>query len=189
MTEANPSVQGATGEKRLHGYLAEFGDVDSIVRATIQVRDAGFTRWDVHTPFPVHGMDEAMGIRPTILPWISLVFGLIGMAVALLLQWWTNAHNYPYLISGKPLFSLPANIPIIFELTVLFCALATVASVFTLNRLPQFYHPLFTSERFLRVTDDKFFIVIESSDPRFDPVNTHEFLSSLGGSAVEAVED
>src|SRR5690349_16109111 len=92
----------------LAGLLGEFGDVDSVLHAATGVRDAGFHRWDVHTPFPVHGMDQAMGIRPTILPWMVLIAGLSGMSLGFLLQWYANDLEYPYLISGKPLMSFPA---------------------------------------------------------------------------------
>src|SRR3954466_1914970 len=99
----------------LAGYLAEFDDVDSILAAAEKVRDAGFRRWDVHSPFPIHGIDEAMNIRPSILPWLVLGGGLFGMGGGLVMQWWMMAHDYKYFISGKPLFSLPAFIPVIFE--------------------------------------------------------------------------
>lgn len=175
--------------KTLYGIIAEFSDVNSILKAAEKVREAGFSNWDVHSPFPIHGMDKAMGVRKTFLPWISIVCALTGTTVGLLMQWWMNAVDYPYLISGKPYFSLPANIPVIFELSVLFGALSTVAGMFILNGLPRLYHPLITNERFLKVSDDKFFIAIEAIDPKFDRNSTKEFLSSLGSSAVEEVED
>lgn len=169
--------------------MVEFADVDSLVAACARVRDEGFKRWDAFTPFPVHGMDDAMGIRMTRLPWLSLAGGLAGATAGLLLQWYTNVYDYPFMVSGKPFFSLPANIPVIFELTVLFAALCTFIGMFVFNRLPSLYHPLFSSERFLKVTDDRFFIVVEAGDPLFDPAKTKEFLASLGGEPVEAVED
>lgn len=178
-----------TQDKKLYGLVAEFNSVDEILQAAVKVREAGFSSWDTHTPFPIHGMDKAMGVRKTFLPWISMVCGMTGTTVGLLMQWWMNAYDYPYLISGKPYFSLPANIPVIFELTVLFGALSTVVGMLALNGLPRLYHPLITNERFLKVTDDKFFVVIEAVDPKFDRNSTKEFLSSLGSSAVEEVED
>ncbi len=179
---------GSSGEElSLSGLLLEFDAVDPLLAAVEKVRDAGFKQWDVHTPFPVHGCDEAMGIKPTRLPFISLAGGLAGATGALALQWWTNAVDYPFLISGKPLFSLPANVPVIFELTVLLSALGAFIGMLALNGLPQLYHPLFTNSRFRRATDDRFFIYIEAADPRFDPLQTREFLSSLGGSHIEEV--
>src|SRR3954454_2244828 len=101
----------------LVGLLAEYDDIDAILNAARTVRRAGFLRWDVHSPFPIHGIDYAMGIKPTILPWLVLGAGLFGLVGGILLQWFTNAFDYPFLISGKPIWSLPANIPVIFECT------------------------------------------------------------------------
>ncbi|MBI1386969.1 MAG: DUF3341 domain-containing protein [bacterium] len=175
--------------KQLYGYLVEFDNVDGLVNAAEKVRDAGYSDWDCHSPFPIHGMDDAMGIKPTVIPWIVLCAGITGCTAALAMQWWMNAIDYPTIISGKPFFSLPANIPIIFELTVLFSALTAVGSLFALNGLPQLYHPLFTVEKFARATDDRFFLVIEASDPRFDLEKTRQLLESCNGLSVEKVED
>ncbi len=122
----------------LRGILAEFADPDTLVSAARSVREAGLKRWDSHSPFPVHGIDGAMGIRPTILPWLVLGAGITGALVALLMQWWTNTVDYPMNISGKPLFSLPANIPVTFELIILFSALTAFFGVLVLNGLPRF---------------------------------------------------
>lgn len=173
----------------LAGLLAEFEDVDSVLAAAVQVRDAGFHRWDVHTPFPVHGMDQAMGIRPTILPWMVFIAGLTGMSLGYWLQWYTNAWDYPYFISGKPLKSVPAWIPVMFELTILFSALTAVFGMLGLNRLPRHYNPLFKSRRFRRVTSDRFFVVIDAADPKFDREGTEQMLLELGATAVEWVEE
>jgi hypothetical protein len=173
----------------LVGFLAEFPTVDSVVAAARKVRAGGYKIWDVHTPFPIHGIDAVIGIRPTILPWLVLGGGLTGLVGGLTLQWWCNAYDYPFLISGKPLWSLPANVPIIFELTVLCSALTAVFGMLALNRLPMHYNPLFKSARFKRVTSDRFFIVIDGSDEKFDLVKTPEFLASLGATAVERIED
>ena len=174
---------------KLYGLLVEFEHPDALVDACRQVRDAGFRRWDAHTPFPIHGMDAAMGIKGTRLPWLILGGGVTGLALALLMQWWMNAVDYPFLISGKPLFGLPANIPVTFELTVLFSALTTFFGMWGLNGMPRLYHPLFKSQRFLRAPADRFFLVVEADDPKFDATRTREFLEKLGGTAVESVED
>jgi hypothetical protein len=171
----------------LYGLLAEFEAVPDLMAAAEKVRDAGYTRWDTHTPFPVHGLSDAMGLRATRLPYVVLGGGLTGGALGLLMQWWMNAIDYPLIISGKPLFSLPANIPVMFELTVLFAAAGAFLGMLVLNGLPALYHPLLTNDRFRRATADRFFISIETDDPRFDPVATALFLRSLGGSAVEEV--
>jgi hypothetical protein len=173
----------------LVGLLAEYPNVDQILKAARAVRRAGFSRWDVHSPFPIHGIDYAMGIRPTVLPWIVLVGGLTGLASAILLQWYCNAYDYKFLISGKPIWSFPANVPIMFELTVLFSAFTAVFGMLGLNGLPRLYNPLFKSERFRRVTTDRFFIVIDSSDPKFNEQETTKLLTDAGALGVERVED
>ncbi len=178
-----------TSAPNLYGILIEFDHPERLVNACRKVRDAGFKRWDAHTPFPIHGMDGAMGIRVTRLPFLILGGGLTGLAAALLMQWWMNAVDYPFLISGKPLFGLPANIPVVFELTVLFAALTTFFGMWGRNGMPHLYHPVFKSERFRRVTADRFFIVLEARDPLFQLSKTQEFAASLGGVAVELLED
>ena len=171
-----------------YGVLAEFATPADLYHACERVRDAGFTRWDAHTPFPVHGLERAMGLRRSPLPWIILGAGLTGAALGFLLQWWVHARAYPLVISGKPYFSWPAYIPITFEVGVLFAALGAVLGMLGLNRLPMLYHPLFRSRVFERVTDDAFFISIESWDPRFDPSATGKLLESLGARRVELLE-
>jgi len=179
----------AAAEPRLYGLLAEYETPGRLVDAARQIRDAGFKKWDCHSPFPVHGLDRAMGMRDTRLPWLVLGGGLTGLSVALLMQWWMNAVDYPYWISGKPLFSLPANIPIAFEVTVLLSALAAFVGLFLFNRLPQFYHPTFKSQRFRRVTTDRFFIAIEAADPRFESSRVEALLLDTGSTHVERLEE
>jgi len=183
-----PSVTG-TEAPALYGYLAQFDKVDELLVGAAKVRDAGYTRWDAHTPFVIHGLDVAMGVKKTILPYIVFLGGLTGTAAGILLQWWTNAVDYPYLISGKPLFSLPANIPVAFETTILFAALSALVGMLALNGLPQLYHPLFRNRSFKRATDDRFFISIEVDDPLFDTTATRELLESISGQPVEKIED
>jgi Protein of unknown function (DUF3341) len=173
----------------LVGLLAEFDSVDDVVLAAQAVRRAGFLRWDVHSPFPIHGIEFAMGIKPTILPLLVLGAGLTGMVGGLLLQWYTNAYDYPYFVSGKPLFSLPAFIPVTFELTILLASLTAVFGMLILNRLPRLYNPLFKHERFRRVTDDRFFIYVDATDPKFDEAETVRLLGQAGALAIERVED
>jgi Ni/Fe-hydrogenase subunit HybB-like protein len=171
-----------------YGILAEFATPAALYHACEQVRDAGFTRWDAHSPFPVHGLEKAMGLRRSMLPWIVLAMGLLGAAGGFGLQWWVHADAYPLVISGKPYFAWPAMIPITFELGVLFAALGAVVGMLGLNRLPMHHHPLFRSKVFERVTDDAFFISIESWDPRFDPSATGKLLESVGARRVELLE-
>jgi len=189
----------ASSREQLYGLLAEFETPAAISEAAERVRDAGYRSWDCHTPFPVHGLDKAMGIRPTILPWIVMACGVGGATFGFLLQWFTNAtsfdlwalvwvRGYDYLISGKPTLSGSVYPVVMFELTVLFAAVGCVVALMLLNKLPLLYHPCFKSQRFLRATDDRFFIVIESRDSLFVRGKTGEFLKSLGPVAVEELE-
>ena len=171
-----------------YGVLAEFATPAELYHACEQVRDAGFTRWDAHSPFPVHGLPKAMGIGRSKLPWIVLGMALTGAAAGFALQWWVHAKAYPLVISGKPFYAWPAMIPITFEVAVLFGALGAVFGMLGLNRLPMHHHPLFRSKVFERASDDAFFISIESWDPRFDPATTGKLLESLGARSVELLE-
>ena len=127
-------MSNATENAKPYGYLARFDLVDEFLVAAAKVRDAGYTRWDAHSPFVIHGLDAAMGVKKTVLPYIVFLAGLTGAAAGILLQWWTNAVDYPFLISGKPLFSLPANIPVAFETTILFAAVSALIGMLALNR-------------------------------------------------------
>lgn len=177
-----------SAERRLWGLLAEFTTPARLASACRGVRDAGFTRWDAHTPFPVHGLEAAMGVRRSPVGWFVLVMGLSGAAGGMLLQWWVATTAYPLVISGKPLFSWPAFVPIMFECGVIGGAAGAVLGFLLLSRLPRPFHPLFYSERFERVSDDRFFISVEAADPRFDRARTEALLSELGADHVEAIE-
>ena len=179
----------AENSGKLFGALAEFESASSLYHACEKVRDAKFRRWDAHSPFPIHGIEEAMGLPGSKLGYVVFVMGLMGAGGALLLQWWTNAVDYPFIISGKPLFSWQAFVPICFELMVLFSAFGCFFGMLHFNKLPQYYHSLFRSKRFERVTDDKFFISIEAADPRFDEAKTVQLLKDIGATHVELVED
>lgn len=170
-----------------YGVLAEFEDPTALYRACEKVRDAGYRKWDAHTPFPVHGLDRAMGMKPSVLPWIVLVLALTGAVGAMLLQGWVHTRAYPLVISGKPLFAWQAFIPVTFELAVLLGAVGAVFGMLGLNKLPMHWHPLFASERFERATDDRFFISIESWDPRFDATRTAAELEDYGATHVELI--
>ncbi|MDF1746142.1 MAG: DUF3341 domain-containing protein, partial [Gimesia sp.] len=172
-------------EPELIGLLAEFDDPQALIDASVKVRDAGYRNWDTHTPFPLHGIDEAMGIKFTILPWIVAACGLTGGTIAVGMQYWMNAVDYPFMISGKPLFSLPACIPIIFELSVLLAAFGAFFGMLGLNQLPKLYNPLFKSDAFRRVTNDRFFISMDASDAKFSEIDSGEFLNSLNPISVE----
>ncbi len=185
MSDHKPEPQPQAPE--LHGLLAEYDTPDQLVSASKKVRDAGFEKWDTYSPFPVHGIDAAMGIKMTVLPWIVLCAGLTGLATAITLQWWMNAYDYPWLISGKPIWSIPANVPIMFELTVLFSAITTLVGMLMLNNLPHPAHPLDHVKRFARVTDDKFFLLIQAADPKFDEQEARQLIDSTHPVAIENV--
>jgi len=192
----------------LHALLAEFNSPGELRDAAGKVRDAGFKRFDAHSPFPIHGIDSAMGIRRSMLPIVIFCGGLTGCLTGLFLQWWTNASDagvfqwaldlvthwfqaflgYQYLISGKPYFSLPANIPVIFELTILFSAITAVLAMLMSNNLPLFYNPLFNSRRFRRATDDGYFISVLATDPKFDAARVRELLTGAGGDVEDVFE-
>lgn len=185
---------------KLWGLMAEFDSPAAIYEAAKTVRDAGYRWWDCCTPFPVHGLDTAMGVKPTILPILVFGGGLTGVIIGILLQWYTNAtsfdvwalvwvRGYDFLISGKPLSSIPAWVPVIFELMILLSAGGAVGLMLLLNGLPRLYHPTLKSARFARVTDDRFFIVIEARDPEFTRSKTEAFLQSLRPLSIEALED
>src|SRR6185436_1359320 len=130
------------------GVLAAFASARDLYHACERVRDAGYTRWDAHSPFPVHGLDGAMGLGRSRLPFVTLVFGLSGALGGFILQMWANGVAYPLMISGKPLFNWQPYIPITFELGVLLAALSTVGALFAFTQLPMLFHPLFNSRAF-----------------------------------------
>ena len=196
-----PPEANASDSPELFGIIAEFDDVTAVTLAARQVRDAGYQRWDVHSPFPIHGIDPAIGIKPTILPWIVLVCGLTGMFLGLALTNWTMGgtfsipspwgmlNPYEYLISGKPFLSEPAFIPVVFELTILLAAFGAVFGLFLLCKLPMLSHPLLSHPSFKRVTDDRFFIAIEAKDEQFDAEQTRALLESLEPLNIEEVQE
>jgi ActD protein len=170
------------------GLLAQFASAPDLYHACEKVRDAGYTRWDAHSPFPVHGLDKAMGLGRSRLPFVTLVCGLSGAIGGFTLQLWANGIAYPLLVSGKPVFNWQPYMPVTFELGVLLAAISTVVGMLAFNELPMHFHPLFGSRAFEKVTDDGFFISIESWDPKFNAIETERFLKGLGASHVELVK-
>jgi hypothetical protein len=175
--------------KRPVVFLAEFDNADAIIHAAEQVRDAGYEKWDVHTPYPVHGMDKAMGLGDSGLGWIVLLCGLTGVTAAVTMMQWMNGYDYPLVIGGKPPDAIPSMVPIMFELTVLLSSFGAVFGMFGLNQLPKHHHPVFYSERFDNFSNDKFFISIEVEDKKFDQHKTRELLESAHATYVELVEE
>jgi mono/diheme cytochrome c family protein len=170
--------------------MAEFSDEHKLLEAARKVRDSGYTDTDAFTPFPVHGIDEALGIKPTVLPFIVLCFGLTGLSLALLMQWWMNGVDYRYIISGKPFGISPAAIPVAFEMTILFSAFSTFLGMIALNNLPKFSNPVFTNPKFDRATDDKFFLYVSASDKYYNRDSVRELLGGTHPDSLdEVIED
>ena len=155
--------------RKIYGLGAQFESAAALMKAAEKIRDAGFSKWDVHTPFPVHGMDKAMGLGKSWLSTPVLIGGATGTLTATLLTFIPSWGIYPMIVHGKPWDwrTVPAFFPIMFELTVLFSAFSTIFALLIMNQLPKWYHPVFNWERFSRVTDDGFFLVIEAREYAF----------------------
>lgn len=172
---------------KTYGVIAAFDSPAQLIEAAKQMRTAGYTHFDCHSPFPIHGMDEAMGLKRSPVGYIVGGMAALGATIGFSLQTWVTTEAYPLVISGKPLFSWQAYIIITFALFVLFGAFGAVIGMFRLNRLPRLHHPLFYSDAFARVTDDGFMISVEEGDAQFDEEKTRAFLSSIGGQNIELV--
>jgi hypothetical protein len=186
--KANPR-EAADVERKPALLLAEYDGPDAVIAAAEKVRDAGYTKWDVHTPYPVHGMDAAMGLRDTPLGWIVFVMGLTGCLTGFFMILWMNGIDYPLVIGGKPPDAVPSMIPVMFELTILLSAFGTVFGLFGLCQLPRHHHPVFESDRFRRATDDRFYVSVEAADPKFDLKKTRSLLEGTRPTHVELVEE
>jgi len=171
------------------GLMAEFETPADVMHAAAKVRDAGFRRWDVFTPFPVHGMDKAMGLKNSKVGWFSFIGGAIGYTTGMLMIWFLNAIDYPILIGGKPMFSPFAAFPPSYELTILLGAFGAIGGMLFLNRLPRLHHPLLKNRRFALATHDRYFVVIETADPKFNEVETRKMLEAAGSKRIELVEE
>ena len=172
----------------LYGLMAEFDNAEALLKAAERAYVEGYRRMDAYTPFPVHGLSEALGMHHTRLPLLVLLGGIAGGVGGYGLQYWASVINYPYNIGGRPLHSWPAFIPITFETTVLVAAFAAVFGMLALNGLPQPYHPVFNVPRFELATRTHFFLCIEATDPQFDLDRTRTFLESLNPQEVAEVE-
>jgi hypothetical protein len=171
-----------------YGLIATFDTPGAVMRAAEQVRDAGYRRWDVITPFPIHGIDKAMGVGRSRVPRISLAGGITGFCTGMSMIWYMDKFDYPITVGGKPFFSPLFAFPVSYELTILFTAFATIGGMFVLNGLPMHYHPVLNYENIRRGTDDLFFIVIERSDTRFNAENTRALLEKIGGRDIAELE-
>lgn len=194
----------STTRKRVYGYLAEFSSASTLYKAAEKVRDAGFRKWDCYSSYPIHGLDKAMGMKRSILPWFVFFGGMTGTFTAFVLATLTQtnvwgclpwlqkaAETYPTVVQGKPtnIFTTAAFFPIMFELTILFSGFTVLFGVLALMKLPRLNHPLFASRQFHRATDDGFFVAIEARDAKFSPERTRQFLEEIGGRNIELVEE
>ncbi|MEY4941032.1 MAG: hypothetical protein RIQ93_2767 [Verrucomicrobiota bacterium] len=171
-----------------YGLIATFETAPELYHAAEKVRDAGYRHWDCITPFPVHGLDKAMGLKRSIVPRISLAGGILGFFTGMTMIWWTGAYDYRLIVGGKPLFSPMFAFPVSYELTILFTAFATIIGMFVVNGLPMHYHPVLKYDQIRRGMDDTFFIVIEARDTRFNAANTKALLEQAGGKNISELE-
>ncbi len=173
----------------VYGVMGEFATPEELIRAVEKVREAGYRRLDAYAPFPVEGLSEALGLKRNLVPAITLLGGLGGGLTGFFFQVWANVSSYPMNIGGRPLNSWPAFIPVTFELTILGAAISAVFGMLALNKLPQPHHPVFNVHRFTHASSDRFFVCIESRDPKFNVADTARFLQSLHAHHVSEVSD
>lgn len=186
---ATTMTAGALPKSRPYGLIAEFDTPADIMHAAEQVREAGFRRWDVYTPYPIHGMDQAMGLKNSKVGWISFVGGVLGYTTGMVMIWWMNAVDYPIIIGGKPMFSPFGAFPPSYELTILFGSFGALLGMLFLNKLPRLNHPLLKHRRFAMATHDKYYVVIETTDPKYSETETRKLLESAGSRHIEMVEE
>lgn len=173
--------------KTMTVLLAEFDNPAALIHAAEKMRDAGYKAFDCHSPFPIHGMDAAMGERRSPLGYFVFTIAFLGLASFFGFIWWLSVNDYPMVISGKPYGSFQAWVPPLFAITILSAALTAVFGMFHINRLPRLHHPLFNSPRFEKASDDKFFVSVESTDPQYG--SAKQFLTAIGGKYVEELRD
>ncbi|MGB7586472.1 MAG: DUF3341 domain-containing protein [Terriglobales bacterium] len=174
---------------RVYGIMAEFDSPTALVAAARQTHEAGYRKIDAYSPFPIEELAEAIGFHHNNVPLVTLIGGLTGGVSAYLLQWWIATVSYPVNVGGRPYHSWPAFIVVTFEMTILFAGIAAVFGMLALNGLPMPYHPVFNVPRFAFATKDRFFLIVFSSDPKYNAAETRRFLESLGGHAISEVPD
>jgi len=171
----------------VYGLMAEFENPNALVAATYRAHYEGYRRMDAYSPFPIDELHEALGVHHTRLPLIVLIGGIVGGIGGYLLQYWANSIAYPLNVAGKPFNAWPMFVPVTFECVILGAALAAVLGMLGLNGLPMPYHPVFNVARFALASRNRFFLCIESTDPRFDIEATRRFLETLGPEEVTTV--
>lgn len=171
----------------IYGMMAEFDSATALVAAAHRTQEAGYQRIDAYSPFPVEGLAEAIGFHRNAVPLVVLIGGLIGGLSGYAMQYWISAISYPLNVGGKPYHSWPAFIVVTFEMTILFAGISAVLGMLALNGLPMPYHPVFNVPRFAFATKDRFFLVVFSSDAKYQPAETRSFLESLGPKSISEV--
>jgi len=172
----------------IYGLIAEFDNAEALLAAAHRAFAEGFRKMDAYSPFPVEGLAEALGFHRTRVPLIVLTGGILGCLGGFFLQYWLAVIDYPINVGGRPLNSWPSFIPVTFELTILIAALSAFFGVLALNGLPMPYHPVFNVDRFELASRNRFFLLIEAADPRFDSAGTRSFLETVGSHGVYEVE-
>jgi len=172
-----------------YGLIAEFDTPAALLAAAEKVRDAGYRRWDVFTPFPIHGIDKVMGLKNSLAGWFSLAMGGGAFLSGMGLLWYTNAFDYPLIVGGKPMFSLPMSFVPSYILMVMGGAIGALVGMLALNQLPRLNHPLLNCERFALVSRDRFVLAIGANDEQFCAVETRRLLATIGGTHIELVEE
>lgn len=173
------TLQPAVTPEGIFGMMAEFEDPDALVHATASAYLDGYREMDAYAPFPVEGLADALGMHRSVVPWLAFIGGITGTTTGVVLQLWTMTFAYPINVGGRPYYSWPSFVPPAYELTILFASLTIVAAMFIVNKLPEPYHPVFNVPAFVRASTDRFFLVIQANDPRFDLTRTRQFLQSL----------
>ena len=172
-----------------YGLLAEFDSPTALVKAAEATHAAGYAKIDAYSPLPIEGLAEAIGFHHDLVPLVTLIGAIIGGATGYLMQYWINTMAYPLNIGGKPFHSWPSFIVVTFEMTILFGGISAVFGMLALNGLPMPYHPVFNVSRFAMASKDRFFLIVFSSDKKYDDVKTREFLESLGPKTLTEVPD
>ena len=176
------------GEDKVYGVVGEFAEPEELVEAGRTIRNMGYTKIDAMTPFPVHGIDEAIGVPYSKIGWIAVCGAIAGILTAQVLIYYIGKIDYPLIIGGKPLFDFTYSIPPTFELAVLFTAITTFLCTWGLSGLPRLYHPSMNYRNSHRASDDRFLLVVEADDPKFDAQKTAQDMRNVGAHDVEVVE-
>lgn len=174
--------------EKQYGLVATFDNPGKVMHAAEELRDAGFQHWDVITPYPLHGLDAAMGMRRSHVPKFTFIAGTCGFTLGMVMIWFMNAFDYPLVVGGKPFFSPVFSFPVAYELTILLGAFGTIGGMFLLNRLPQHYHPVMKTPGYVRALDDRFLVVIETRDPKYQEAECRALLTKLGALDATVVE-